>query len=214
MLFYKKIVAIAISVFYIFSNCSFYNSIFHEYTNDRLFHITTWLGIAEVLFWIILFLSAFQLEDKSIQKGDKTREKKEKEIRKDTRDLIICFFIFIASLICINISRVILTSSPYINDIASTVSSYTVFIGGTRVLFIFSAIMFIFIAVSRKNIFLIGISAINTIISVMIWLDFDANITAIMRIGIAILAVVYYLKTINSETKTKANKNALKKIKN
>ena len=74
--------------------------------------------------------------------------------------------------------------------------------------------MFIFIAVSRKNIFLIGISAINTIISVMIWLDFDANITAIMRIGIAILAVVYYLKTINSETKTKANKNALKKIKN
>ena len=185
MLFYKKIVAVVISIFYIFANCSFYNSIFHEYTNNRLFHITTWLT---------LFLSVFQLEDKSIQKGDRTREEKEKEIKKDTRDLIICFFIFIASLICINISRVILTSSPYINDIASTVSSYTMFIGGTRVLFIFSAIMFIFIAVSRKNIFLIIISAINTIISIMIWLDFDGNITAIMRITIAILAIIYYLK--------------------
>jgi hypothetical protein len=27
----------------------------------------------------------------------------------------------------------------------------------------------------------------------MIWLDFDANITAIMRIIIAILAIVYYI---------------------
>ena len=28
----------------------------------------------------------------------------------------------------------------------------------------------------------------------MIWLDFDGNITAIMRITIAILAIIYYLK--------------------
>ena len=194
MLFYKKITAIAASIFYIFVNCAFYNSIFHEYTNDKLFQMTTCFGIIEVFFWITLFFSIFQLEDKSIQKGDKTREKKEKEIRKDTRDLIICFFIFIASLICINISRVILTSSPYINDIASTVGSYTIFIGGTRILFIFSAIIFIFITVSRRNALLIIISAINIIVSVMIWLDFDANITAIMRIIIAILAIIYYLK--------------------
>ena len=194
MFSYKKIVAIVTSVLYIFVNYDFYNSIFHEYTNNRLFHITTWLGIVEALFWITLFLSVFQLEDKSIQKGDRTREEKEKEIKKDTRDLIICFFIFIASLICINISRVILTSSPYINDIASTASSYTTFIGGTRVLFIFSSIMLIFIAASRRNALLIIISAINFIISIMIWLDFDGNITAIMRITIAILAIIYYLK--------------------
>ena len=78
MLFYKKIVAVVISIFYIFANCSFYNSIFHEYTNNRLFHITTWLGIVEALFWITLFLSVFQLEDKSIQKGDRTREDKKR----------------------------------------------------------------------------------------------------------------------------------------
>ena len=118
----------------------------------------------------------------------------EKQAQRDIRDLVICFFIFMASLICVDISRVILTSSPYINDIASTVGSYTVFIGGTRILFIFSAIIFIFITVSRRNALLIVISAINIIVSAMIWLDFDANITAIMRIIIAILAIIYYLK--------------------
>ena len=194
MLFYKKIVAVVISIFYIFANCSFYNSIFHEYTNDKLFQMTTCFGIIEVFFWITLFFSIFQLEDKSVKKIDKTREEREKEAQRDIRDLVICFFIFMASLICVDISRVILTSSPYINDIASTVGSYTVFIGGTRILFIFSAIIFIFITVSRRNALLIVISAINIIVSAMIWLDFDANITAIMRIIIAILAIIYYLK--------------------
>ena len=83
MFSYKKIVAIVTSVLYIFVNYDFYNSIFHEYTNNRLFHITTWLGIVEALFWITLFLSVFQLEDKSIQKGDRTREEKEKEIKQE-----------------------------------------------------------------------------------------------------------------------------------
>ena len=115
MFSYKKIVAIVTSVLYIFVNYDFYNSIFHEYTNNRLFHITTWLGIVEALFWITLFLSVFQLEDKSIQKGDRTREEKEKEIKKDTRDLMICFFIFIASLICINISRMIFIIQFFMN---------------------------------------------------------------------------------------------------
>ena len=142
MFSYKKIVAIVTSVLYIFVNYDFYNSIFHEYTNDRLFHTTTYLGIVELVFFIMLFLSVFQLENmETKKKGDKTRAEKEKEGKKDARDLTICFLIFIASLICINISRVILTSSPYINDIASTASSYTTFIGGTRVLFIFSSIM-------------------------------------------------------------------------
>ena len=194
MFFYKKITAIAASIFYIFVNCAFYNSIFHEYTNDKLFQMTTCFGIIEVFFWITLFFSIFQLEDKSVKKIDKTREEREKEAQRDIRDLVICFFIFMASLICVDISRVILTSSPYINDIASTVGSYTVFIGGTRILFIFSAIIFIFITVSRRNALLIVISAINIIVSIMIWLDFDANITAIMRIIIAILAIIYYLK--------------------
>ena len=194
MFFYKKITAIAASIFYIFVNCAFYNSIFHEYTNDKLFQMTTCFGIIEVFFWITLFFSIFQLEDKSIKKIDKTREEREKEAQKDIRDLVICFFIFMASLICVDISRVILTSSPYINDIASTVGSYTIFIGGTRILFIFSAIIFIFITVSRRNALLIVISAINIIVSIMIWLDFDANITASMRIIIAIFAIIYYLQ--------------------
>ena len=193
--YYKKILAIIISFFYILVNYNFYNSIFHEYTNDRIFQITLWLGIVEVLFWIMMLYSVFYLENRSISDNleGKSRETVELEERRDIRDLLICFSIFLVSLICVNISRVILQSSPYMNDVVSTVNSYVLFFGGTRVLFIFSAIVFIFIAVSRRNVFLISISVLNMGVSVMIWLDFDANITAIMRIIIAILAIVYYI---------------------
>ena len=190
--YYKKVVAIIVSFFYILANHSFYNSIFNEYTNDKLFKISTWLGVIEVIFWIMLFYSVFYLENKDIKFDDK-KEIAEKEVKKDIRDLIICFSIFIISLICVDISRVILQSSPYINDTVSTVNSYVWLVGGTRVLFIFSSIVFGVIAVSRRNIFLIIVSVINFIVSIMIWLDFDGNVTAIMRIVIAILAIIYYL---------------------
>ena len=190
--YYKKVVAIIVSFFYILANHSFYNSIFNEYTNDKLFKISTWLGVMEVIFWIMLFYSVFYLENKDIKFDDK-KEIAEKEVKKDIRDLIICLSIFIISLICVDISRVILQSSPYINDTVSTVNSYVWLVGGTRVLFIFSSIVFGFIAASRRNIFLIIVSVINFIVSIMIWLDFDGNVTAIMRIVIAILAIIYYL---------------------
>ena len=193
--YYKKILAIIISFFYILVNYNFYNSIYHEYTNDKIFHITLWLGIVEALFWIMLLYSVFYLENKNISNNldGKSREAVELEERRDIRDLLICFAIFLASLICVNISRVILQSSPYMNDVVSTVSSYVLFFGGTRVLFIFSAIVFIFIAVSRRKVFLIFISFLNAGVSVLMWLDFDADITAIMRIIIAILAIAYYI---------------------
>lgn len=193
--YYKKILAIIISFFYILVNYNFYNSIYHEYTNDKIFHITLWLGIVEALFWIMLLYSVFYLENKNISNNldGKSREAVELEERRDIRDLLICFAIFLASLICVNISRVILQSSPYMNDVVSTVSSYVLFFGGTRVLFIFSTIVFIFIAVSRRNVFLISISVLNMGVSVLMWLDFDADITAIMRIIIAILAIAYYI---------------------
>ena len=190
--YYKKVVAIIVSFFYILANHSFYNSIFNEYTNDKLFKISTWLGVIEVIFWIMLFYSVFYLENKDIKFDDK-KEIAEKEVKKDIRDLIICLSIFIISLICVDISRVILQSSPYINDTVSTVNSYVWLVGGTRVLFIFSSVVFGVIAASRRNIFLIIVSVINFIVSIMIWLDFDGNVTAIMRIVIAILAIIYYL---------------------
>ena len=195
LFYYKKILAIIVSFFYILVNYSFYNSIFHEYANNKIFHITLWLGIAEVLFWFMLLYSVFYLENKNISSNleGKSQEDVEQEERKDIRDLLICFAIFLASLICVNISRVILQSSPYMNDVVSTLNSYILFFGGTRVLFIFSAILFLFIAISRRNIFLILISVLNTVVSIMIWLDFDANITAIIRIVIAVLAIVYYI---------------------
>lgn len=84
MFSYKKIAAIVTSVLYIFVNYDFYNSIFHEYTNDRLFHTTTYLGIVELFFFIMLFLSVFQLENmETKKKGDQTRAEKEKEGKKE-----------------------------------------------------------------------------------------------------------------------------------
>ena len=193
--YYKKILAIIVSFFYIFVNYNFYNSIYHEYTNAKIFNITLWLGIVEVFFWIMLLYSVFYLENKSISNDSngKTPETIELEEKKDIWDLLICFALFLISLVCVNISRVILQSSPYMNDVVSTVNSYVLFFGGTRVLFIFSAIVFGFIAWSRRNIFLLIISLLNGVVSVMIWLDFDGNITAIIRIIIAILAIGYYI---------------------
>jgi hypothetical protein len=202
MFFYlKKGFSILISLLYIFVNYNFYNSIFHEYANDKIFHITTELAVIEIIFWITLFYSIFQLENKEINKNKKikTKDMKEKEVRKDKIELIICYVIFLISLICVNISRVILQSSPYMNDVVSTVSSYLLFFGGTRVVFIFSSIIFIFIAISRRNIFLILISALNIIISIMIWLDFDTSITSIMRIIISIFTIIYYLMENNKK---------------
>ena len=74
--YYKKILAIIVSFFYIFVNYNFYNSIYHEYTNDKIFHITLWLGIVEVFFWIMLLYSVFYLENKSISNDSngKSRE--------------------------------------------------------------------------------------------------------------------------------------------
>ena len=127
--YYKKILAIITSFFYILVNYNFYNSIFHEYTNDRIFQITLWLGIVEVLFWIMLLYSVFYLENRSISDNleGKSKETVELEERRDIRDLLICFSIFLVSLICVNISRVILQSSPYMNDVVSTVNSYDFF---------------------------------------------------------------------------------------
>ena len=213
-LYLKKALSIIISLLYIFVNYNFYNSIFHEYTNDKIFHITTELGVIEVVFWILLLYSVFDLENKSIEKNKKvkTKEMKEKEIKKDKIDLIVCSIIFLASLICVNISRVVLQSSPYMNDVASTVSSYLLFFGGTRVLFIFSSIIFIFIAISRRNVFLILISALNIIVSIMMWLDFDTNITAVMRIIISIFAIIYYVFSKNSKKNKQNIKNKIRRI--
>jgi hypothetical protein len=98
------------------------------------------------------------------------------------------------------------------NDVVSTVGSYLLFFGGTRVLFIFSSIIFIFIAVSRRNVFLILISALNVVISVMIWLDFDTNITAVMRIIISIFAIIYYVFSENSKKDKQNTKNKTRRI--
>ena len=98
------------------------------------------------------------------------------------------------------------------NDVASTVSSYLLFFGGTRVLFIFSSIIFIFIAISRRNVFLILISALNIIVSIMMWLDFDTNITAVMRIIISIFAIIYYVFSKNSKKNKQNIKNKIRRI--
>ena len=83
MFSYKKIAAIVTSVLYIFVNYDFYNSIFHEYTNDRLFHTTTYLGIVELFFFIMLFLSVFQLENMETKKRViKLGQKKKRKVKK------------------------------------------------------------------------------------------------------------------------------------
>ena len=71
--------------------------------------------------------------------------------------------------------------------------------------FIFTSIMNIFYMKDSKSKILFIISFLNLINSILIWLDFDNNINAIIRIIIGILMLIYViiLKVKNMKTEIK-----------
>nr|MBP9630594.1 hypothetical protein [Leptotrichiaceae bacterium] len=62
-----------------------------------------------------------------------------------------------------------------------------------RGLFIFSSIINIFYIKDSKSKILLFVSSLNLVTSIMIWLDFDSNINAILRIVIGILILLYVI---------------------
>ena len=172
MNFAKKVIALFIIIFYIISNILFYNTIFNDYPNIILFKSSILLLIFEILFWIFLF-----------SKLDNTDLNRIKSIE----------YLFIISLTGVSISRIFLHSSPYLNDLLNTKSFYIYLVGILRGLFIFSSIINIFYIKDSKSKILLLVSSLNLVTSIMIWLDFDSNINAILRILIGILILLYVI---------------------
>ncbi|MDO5089857.1 MAG: hypothetical protein Q4D53_08725, partial [Leptotrichiaceae bacterium] len=108
---------------------------------------------------------------------------------------------FMVGLAGCSLSRIFLTSSPYINDLLNSSIAMAYIIGVIRLVFIFASIMSMFYLIDTKNIFLIIISVLNIVSSILIWLDFDTGINTAVRILVGILAIIYVItaKNINSE---------------
>ena len=90
-----------------------------------------------------------------------------------------------------------LTSSPYVNDLLNSNIVIEYLFGVIRLVFIFSSIMNIFYLFDTKNIFLIIISLLNIVTVILIWVDFDSGINGIIKMIMAILALVYIMAVKN-----------------
>ena len=65
----KKILAIILILLYIFANMLFYTVIFNDYVNRKVFFITGFQFLCEIVFWIVIF--HFLNKEREIPKGDK-----------------------------------------------------------------------------------------------------------------------------------------------
>lgn len=180
-----------VSILYILGNVLFYKSIFKDISNMYLTFVALILLGTEVAFWYLVL--------KDLMGGER--------LKLSDRDRNIVGYLFVFGTLIIGITRAILHGSPYFNDMVNTNIYMLSFVGISRVLAIFNAILFIFLSIDEKNIYYILMAVLNLIVSFMIWLDFDMDITSILRIIIAILYMInirlYWKK--NSQGKEEKN---------
>lgn len=189
---FRNLVGILISFRFITLNLDFYSTIFKEFSNNRIHYITSHLVSTSFLFWIFLFWTIFFV----YKKGNK-----------ENLSFNITFLIFIAISMSVDISRVFLESSPYFNDLVTFSQELAMRIGLIRVAYIFFSISLIFCMCNTKNFFLIAISILTFANSVMIWLDFDTNITAILRVIVGIMCILFYVYEIVTSNFMKKESN-------
>ena len=174
----KKLLTIILFMCYILSNLMFYNTFYKDYVNRDIFFTTSLLFIFEIIFWIVIF--SFIEISKNIKISDK----------------IMVKGIFLTAIAGTGLVRILLNSSPYINDLLNA-SMFLVYLFGIgRVLLIFSIILFVFYIREIKGIkgaILNVIAVLNIAVSILIWLDFDTAISSVLRIAIGFLGIVYII---------------------
>lgn len=171
----KKLLTIILFMCYILSNLMFYNTFYKDYVNRDIFFTTSLLFIFEIIFWIVIF--SFIEISKNIKISDK----------------IMVKGIFLTAIAGTGLGRILLNSSPYINDLLNA-SMFLVYLFGIgRVLLIFSVILFVFYIREIKGIkgaILNVIAVLNIAVSILIWLDFDTAISSVLRMVIGFLGIV------------------------
>lgn len=197
MIKYKNIFKILIFLIYILVNLNFYNSVYLDESNFYLLKSSLFLLVGEILFWIVFlseFLNSEKLQLKKIEKR-------------------IILLLFITVVLGIAICRVFLNSSEYFNDLLNVDVFLMLVVGIFRISYIFFSILGIVLAFSSKKVIYILITILNFIVCILIWVDFDSNITSIMRIlmGVfAILSIIFIKKVQQNTIQDTSNENIKK----
>ena len=186
MIKYKNIFKILIFLIYILVNINFYNSVYLDESNFYLLKSSLFLLVGEILFWIVFLGELLNSEKLQIKKIEKR--------------IILLFFITVV--LGIAICRVFLNSSEYFNDLLNVDVFLMLVVGIFRICYIFFSILGIVLAFSSKEVIYILITILNFIVSILIWVDFDSNITSIMRIVMGVFAIlsIIFIKKVQQNT--------------
>ena len=186
MIKYKNIFKILIFLIYILVNVNFYNSVYLDESNFYLLKSSLFLLVGEMLFWIVFLGDILNSEKLQLKKIEKR----------------IILLLFITVVLGIAICRVFLNSSEYFNDLLNVDVFLMLVVGIFRICYIFFSILGIVLAFSSKKITYILITILNFIVSILIWVDFDSNITSIMRIVMGVFAIlsIIFIKKVQQNT--------------
>ena len=179
----KKILAVFPIILYIIANMMFYSVIFNDYVNRKVFFITGFLFLCEIIFWIAVFY--FVNKVKNIQRW-------EKYMIEGT---------FLAGVAATGIGRILLNSSPYVNDLLNSSTTLIYLFGSGRVLMLFCSFLLTGYVYSPRNWSILLIAILNIFVAVLIWVDFDNTLSSSVRIIMGLIAIMYILLFKENETK-------------
>ena len=168
----SKFKSVFIILTYIFLNIIFYSISTKNYSNLNIFLFTTLFGLVE----LILFIN-FQKYLTNFPK--------------------LIWINFIVTILLINIGRTLLLSSPTFNDYVNYNFIISAFIGIPRIYLIFLCIVLSFYFYENRIFPLFFSSLIGIIVGILLYLEFDANITSILRIVISLLMILFIYKQPN-----------------
>ena len=179
----KKTLAIFPIILYIIANMLFYSVIFNDYVNRKVFFITGFLLLCEIIFWIVIFY--FVNSVKSIQQWEK----------------YMIEGIFLAGIAATGIGRILLNSSPYVNDLLNSSTTLIYLFGSGRVLMLFCGFLLFGYVYKPVNWLIRLVAFLNIFIAFLIWLDFDNTISSSIRIVMGLIAIMYVSLFKEIETK-------------
>ncbi len=169
----KKLLAIFPIILYIIANMMFYSVIFNDYVNRKVFFITGFLFLCEIIFWIAVFY--FVNKVKSIQQWEK----------------YMIEGIFLAGVAATGIGRILLNSSPYVNDLLNSSTPLIYLLGSGRVLMLFCGFLLFGYVYKPVNWLIRLVAILNILVAILIWVDFDNILSSSVRIIMGLIAIIY-----------------------
>lgn len=169
----KKLLAIFPIILYIIANMMFYSVIFNDYVNRKVFFITGFLFLCEIIFWIAVFY--FVNKVKNIQQWEK----------------YMIEGIFLAGVTATGIGRILLNSSPYVNDLLNSSTPLIYLLGSGRVLMLFCGFLLFGYVYKPVNWLIRLVAILNILVAILIWVDFDNTLSSSVRIIMGLIAIIY-----------------------